>query len=255
MTATTTQTVKRITDILRCFTPENPELGVMEISHKTGLHKSTASRLLASLKEEGLVDRNPQNGEYRLGLGLVSLAGFVLEGLNLRDIARKHLQILADITQETINMSILNGNEAINIESIKSPKAIQYAGQLGRKNPLHATSTGKVILAYIPSTERDALLSKDLLAYTPKTIVNRAELEQSLFQISEQGYAIAQEEFNEGLSAIAAPIRDHSGQVIATVSVSGPSYRMSAKEMEKFISPLLEATQAISQELGYFTTK
>jgi DNA-binding IclR family transcriptional regulator len=219
-----------------------------------GIHKSTVSRLLSALSKEGFVEQNPETGKWRLGLGLLGLAGAVLERIDLREAASIPLRTLVAQTQETINISVLDGNESVNVESIRSPKAIQYAGRLGRRTPLHCTSTGKVLLAFLSSEERDALLPDRLFSCTKKSIVDRQSLEKALELVREQGYGIAHEEFEEGLSSIAAPIRNHTGQVVATVSVSGPTYRMGPDRIEEFVRPLLNAAMEISANLGYMAS-
>lgn len=249
------RTIHRACSILRCFTEDNPELGVTTISHKTGIHKSSISRILASLQKEGFVEQNAQNSKYRLGLGLVSLAGLVLERLELRDVVQPSIQELARITQETINISVLKEDESVNIENINSPQPIQHIGLLGRRNPLHCTSTGKIFLAFMTQEERKALLPKKMKAYTDLTITDRGVLETELDRVRDQDYAIAHEEFKEGLSAVAAPIRDHSGQVIATVSISGPTYRMTPDHIETYIPYLLQTSSNISHKLGHAVTQ
>lgn len=245
------QTIQRAGTILRCLMESDTELGVNFISRQVGVHKSTVSRLLSALSREGFVEQNPETGKWRLGLGLLGLAGAVLERIDLREAASIPLRALVSQTQETINITVLDGNESVNVESVRSPKAIQYAGRLGRRTPLHCTSTGKVLLAFLRPDERDLLLPERLLPCTKKSIVDSRSLEQALEQVREQGYAIAHEEFEEGLSSIAAPIRNHIGQVVATVSISGPSYRMGPGQIEEFVKPLLDAAVEISANLGY----
>jgi DNA-binding IclR family transcriptional regulator len=213
------------------------------------------SRLLSALREEGFVEQNPENGKWRLGLGLLGLAGAVLERMDLHKVAQTPLRILSTQTQETINITVLDGNECVNIESITSPKSIQHTGRPGRRTSLHCTSTGKVFLAFLTPEERDVLLSGTLLPCTENSIADRGALEQALERVREQGYAVAHEEYEEGLSAIAAPIRDQTGQVVATVSISGPSYRMGSDQIEKFIEPLKETAHDISTQLGYVQPK
>ena len=247
----TTQTVRRIAQILRCFTETETDLGVMHISRETSLHKSTASRLLSALRQEGFVEKSTETGKYRLGLGLVNLAGVVLERQDLRQAAQEHLRSLAETTQETINISILDGDECINIETVRSPKSIRYAGQLGRRTPLHPTSTGKVLLTYMDPGLRQKILEQHLDAYTQYTITDPVELRKALAELCDQGYAISIEEFEESLVALAAPIWGRSGDVIAALSISGPTYRMTTDTLEEFIPSLIEASQNISRQLGH----
>lgn len=245
------QTVHNIAKLLRCFTENEGELGVMQLSRMLDMHKSTVSRLLTSLQQESFVDKNPQTGKYQLGLSLVYMAGIVLDRLDLRKVVQPHIRKLANQTQETINIAVLDRDMCLNIDSVISPKPIQHAGRLGRRYALHCTSTGRVLLANLPLNEQKELIPNPLPAYTDKSITDHQTLEKILIQVHEQGYAIVHEEFQEGLSAAAAPIRDHTGRVIAAISVSGPTYRMGTEEIEKFIEPLQKTAQVISQELGY----
>lgn len=244
------QSVHRAATILRSFTAAEPELGVTTLSDRLGLHKSTISRLLSTLEREGLVEQNVETGKYRLGLGLVTLAGYALEHIDLRRVAHPHLMHLVELTQETINVTILNGHEGVNIERVASPRSIRYVGSIGRRTPLHCTSTGKVLLAYMTLQERDAILPRKLTRYTDNTIVDRVSLEEVLAQVRMQGYAVAREEYEEDLTAIAAPICNHLGRVFATVSITGPAYRLDSDKIATFVRPLLETACKISAQLG-----
>lgn len=244
------QTVHNIARLLRCFTENEGELGVMQLSRMIDMHKSTVSRLLTSLQQEGFLDKDPQSGKYQLGLGLVHLAGIVLDRLDLRKIAHPYLRKLAELTQETINISVLDHDMCLNVESIISPRPIQYAGRLGRKTPLHCTSTGRIILANLPPNEREVLLQNPLPAYTNSSTIDRQALEKILIQVHEQGYAIVHEEFQEGLSAMAAPIRDYTGNVISALSISGPTYRVGPNQIDKFVELLKKTARDISADLG-----
>ena len=245
------QSIQRAAAILRSFTEVEPELGVTELSRRLDLHKSTVSRILTTLQYEGLIGQNPETGRYRLGVGLVSLAGVALGGLDVRGVAQPHLNTLVEISQETINVTILDGNECVNIERVASPKPIRYVGWIGRRTPLHCTASGKLFLAHMTAAERSARLRFPLARYTEKTITEAPALEQSLAQICAQGYAAVHEEFEDGFSAIAAPVFNHNSQVIATITISGPTYRLSVAEIEAFVQPLQQVAQTISAEMGY----
>ncbi|MEJ2758885.1 MAG: IclR family transcriptional regulator [Anaerolineales bacterium] len=252
MTTNTTpiQTVHNIARLLRCFTETEGELGVMQLSRMLDLHKSTVSRLLSSLHQEGFIDKNPFTGKYQLGLNLIHLASFVLDRLDLREVARPYLEKLAGLTQETINIAVLDRDMCLNIESIISPKPIQHAGRLGARYPLYCTSTGRVLLSALPLEKRELILNDSLNAYTDQTITDRHALEKILEEVKLQGYAIVHEEYQEGLSAVAAPIRDHTGEVVAAISISGPRYRFDSIEIEDIVSILSETANEISIQLG-----
>ncbi len=245
------QAIQRGVAILRCFSEKEPELGVTAISLHLGLHKSTVSRILATLQFEGLVSQNPETSKYRLGLGLVSLAGVALGRLDVRGLAQPYLPNLAELTGETINISVLDGNECVIIEREASPKSIQYLGWIGRRTPVHCTSSGKVFLAYSTPAQRAAILSSNLQSYTEYTIVDRRELEACLPEIRDSGSAVVHGEFEVGFCDIAAPIMNHLQEVIATVSISGPTFRMEKETLDTFIQPLCKTGAKISSQLGY----
>jgi DNA-binding IclR family transcriptional regulator len=158
------------------------------------------------------------------------------------------------VSQETVNVTILDGNECVNIERLASPKPIRYVGWIGRRTPLHCTASGKVLLAHMLAEERARILPSPLFKYTARTLVKPPALARSLDQVCRQGYAIVHEEFEEGFSAIAAPLFDHGGRVVATVSISGPTFRLGPGQIEAFVEPLLQTAGTISAEMGYSGT-
>lgn len=245
------QSLQRAIAILRSFSEAEPELGVSELSQRLSLHKSTVSRILATLERERLVGRNPETRKYHLGLGMVSLAGVALGRLDVRAVAQPHLNQLVEVSQETVNVVVLEETEGVNIARVASPKSIRYVGWIGRRIPLHCTAPGLVLLAFQPVAKRQQLLRGQLRNYTPHTLTSRAALNQRLHEVRQQGYAIVHEEFEEGYSGIAAPVYNHQQQVVAAVSITGPTFRMGVGQIEGFIAPLQETTAIISQEMGY----
>lgn len=245
------QSLERAIAILRSFTEAEPELGVGELSRRLGLHKSTVSRILATLEREGLVGRHAETGKYRLGLGMVSLAGVALGRLNVRAASQPHLHALVEATQETVNVVVRDGGECVNVEREASARPIHYTGWIGRRMPLHCTAGGKILIAWLSPVQRQAVLPAPLRRYTTYTLADSERLERALAAIAAQGYAIDHEEFEEGFSAIAAPLRSHMGEVAGAVAVSGPTYRMGPGQIEAFIPALLETSRCISAELGF----
>lgn len=244
--------VKRAVAILRSFSLEEPELGVTELSRRLKVHKSTVSRLLYTLQEEGIVDRNAETRKFRLGVGLLGLANLVLLQNNLRQIARPILVQLSESTQETVNLAIYEDDEAINIEQVTPPqRRISSIGWVGRHTPLHASSTGKVLLAYRSEKEMNDYFHNPLTRYTENTITDAKKLHAELKKTIQRGYATGIEELEIGLTAVAAPIRNHTGQVIAALSVSGPSYRLPIIRLEEVSQEVIESALVISLELGY----
>ncbi|WP_420630225.1 IclR family transcriptional regulator [Candidatus Leptofilum sp.] len=245
------QSIQRAAAILRSFTEAEPELGVSELSRRLNLHKSTVSRMIATLQAEGLIDQNPESGKYRLGIGLVGLAGVALGRLDARTVAQPHLSDLVAASQETVNVTALDGNECVNIERMASPQPIQYIGWIGRRSPLHCTASGKLILAHMTPEERTAVLPQPLRQYTDKTITDGYQLTRQLNQICQQKYAIVHEEYEIGFSSMAGPLYNHQGNLLATVSISGPTYRLNDAVFQEQLPMLLATCQKISAELGF----
>lgn len=246
------QSLRRAVAILRTFAIDTPELGVTEISNRVGLHKSTTFRLLSTLISEGLVSQNPETGRYRLGVGLIELAGRVLVHADLRQVARRYMRLLAEKVGETVNLAVLDGSESLNLEqSVPRGRLVANHGWVGRRTPAHATSTGKVLLAWLEPDNLEALLVSPLEVYAPNTITDVDTLLAELDSVRQAGYAVGHEEYEVGLNAVAAPIRDYNDQVIAAVSASGPSYRLSAEHFEAVSKDVTDTAEAISAELGH----
>lgn len=245
--------VRRAVTLLRCFSTSQPELGVTELSHKLGVHKSTVSRLLSTLQLDGIVYRNSRTGRYRLGIGLLELAGRVMVHGELRQIARPLLRQLSDSTQETVNLAVLERNESINIEqAVPHGRRVLGFGWVGRHTPLHASSTGKVLLAFLPEPDLKQVFLEKRAEFTEHTITDLKTLKAELIKIRNRGYATGLEELEIGLNAVAAPIYDISGGVVAAVSVTGPPSRISVERIEsKVADQVVNCAKQISIEIGY----
>ena len=244
------QSVDRAIAIMKTFTIDEPELGVTELSDKLGLHKSTVHRLLASLSKGGLVERNPRNRKYSLGIGLIELAGTMLNSRNLPQIARPYLHHLADMVEELTYLGVRDGDEVLDIEQVPSPHLVQSVGWLGRRTPLHCTSTGKIFLAHMPEQELEQVLGKGLARMTPKTICDPSDLRHELEEVREQGFATAFEELEEGTNAIAVPITKTDGTAIAAMGVVGPSYRFTPEKAMSQLDIIKSIAREVSHRLG-----
>jgi DNA-binding IclR family transcriptional regulator len=190
--------------------------------------------------------------KYRLGVGLVRLAEPVLIRMDLQQVAQPHLRALAEACQETVNLSILTGDDkVINIASFPSPRLVRNVGWIGREMLPHSVSSGKALLAHLPKQRVAHILAAELPRFTERTITDPTRLTEDLAQVRQRGYAVAREELEEGLSAVAAPIVDHEGHVIAVISVSGPSFRLTEERLEELAEMTREAAQAVSHQLGW----
>lgn len=226
---------------------EAGELGTNEIARRTGMTPSTVSRQLGTLAASGLVERVPATGRYRLGLRIVHLANALLARLDVRGVARPHLEQLVRETGETATLSVPGEEDAITVDFVSGAHQIQPISRLGRPSIAHATSAGKVMLAFSGRT----LPAGSLRSYTPRTITDPKELAYEIERARSQGWAQAIEEREPGLSAIAAPIRSSRGDLEAIVALQGPSSRFDGAAVEAAVPLLVERADAISRELGW----
>jgi len=246
------QSVERAIAILKSFSLERPERGVNELGRELGLHKSTVSRLMKTLEHEGLLSRSPETERYRLGVDLIGLAAQVVSHMDIREVTHPFLRELAEMCQETVNLSVLDAGQVVNLEQfVSQARRIKSIGWVGRRTPPHCTAAGKVLLAYLPQDELDRFLQSSLEQLTPHTITDPRELRKELAQVRERGYAIVREELEEGLNVVATPIYDHTGQVVASISVAGPVYRITLELFPKLAAQLTDTATRISEQLGY----
>jgi DNA-binding IclR family transcriptional regulator len=237
---------QRALDVLDVLADAGTDLGTNEIARRTGINPSTVSRLLATLVAGGLVEHVPDSGRYRLGLRLLQLGNVVLARLDLRQIARPHLQALVDTTGETATLSVPGERDAVTVDFVQSPSSVQGVAQVGRPSIAHATATGKVLLAFCSRTPPPGPLKE----YTRRTITQRAALAAELERVRESGYAFNFGEREDDLHAIAAPVWGSRAELAAVIGVQGPSSRFARREMEAAVQPLLEHTLQLSLELG-----
>jgi DNA-binding IclR family transcriptional regulator len=244
------QSVDRAVVILEILARDG-EAGVTEVAGELGVHKSTASRLLAALERRELVTQDAARGKFRLGVGLVRLAGAAGRGLDVVQESRPVCRALAREVGETINLAILSGRDALYLDQVAGPAALSPHNWAGQRIPLHATSDGKVLLAFLPDAELAECLTLPLRRCTEHTITAIAELLPELAEIRQRGYATAVEELEAGLTAIAAPVRDAEGKVIATISASGPSFRIPAERFDEISASVCRAAAETSRRLGW----
>ena len=223
------------------------ELGTNEIARRTGMTPSTVSRQLGTLAASGLVERVASNGRYRLGLRIVQLANALLARLDVRSVARPHLEELVRATGETATLSVPGEEDAVTIDFVSGAHQIQPVSGLGRPSVAHATSAGKVMLAF----SGRSLPAGVLRAYTSTTITDTKALAREIERVREQGWAQAIEEREPGLSAIAAPVHSSRGDLEAIVALQGPSSRFDEAAVRASLPLVLEQAQAISSELGW----
>lgn len=245
------QSVDRAVTILEILAREG-DSGVTEIANELGVHKSTAFRLVATLDRRGLVEQDNDRGRYRLGVALLRLAGATRRQLDLVQESRVVTRELAAEVGETINITVMSDGAALYIDQVAGPSALQIHNWVGQRIPVHATSNGKALLAFsdlVPSE----VLHTPLERFTEHTLTSMREVEADLVRVRERGYAVAVDELETGLTAVAGPVYDAHGEVTASVSASGPGFRLEDR-LEEVGKAVIAAGQAISQRLGWHST-
>lgn len=227
------------------------EAGVTEIAAELDVHKSTAFRLVGALESRQLVEQVSDRGKYRLGFGIIRLAGATTATLDLPREGQAVCERLAAELDETVNLAILDTGAATNITQCYGSAAVTTRNWIGQRTPLHATSSGKVLLAWAEENILEAALDT-LERYTPRTITSRSKLRAELDLTRARGWAATNEELEIGLNAVAAPIRGASGSVVAAVSVSGPAYRLTVDSFPSVTEKLRAGADEISNRIGYF---
>ena len=244
------QSVDRAISILQVLSRRRMA-GVTEIANELSVHKSTVSRLLGTLEARGLVEQAASRGRYRLSYGIVQLAQGASKKHDITVVSRPVCDALAEEVGETVNVVVNEGRSVVTIDQVIGSSSVTTVNWVGKHNPLHVTSSGKVFLANMSRDELQSYLDGDMTRFTPYSIVGRAELETELAAVRKNGYASTFEEQEIGLVAIAAPIRDLDGRVIAALTVSGPTFRIDREAIPKIADRLLPAAAQISERNGY----
>jgi IclR family transcriptional regulator, KDG regulon repressor len=248
-----TGSVQKAISILKAFSFDKREYSLVELAHETGLNVSTTHRLLATLEAEQLLERDPGNGHYRLAVKMFELGSVVLHGMELNTVGTPILARLATETEDTAYFTVLTGNEVLcvaRIEGVRHSRSQFLA--VGRQLPLHAGAGSKVLLANLPPAQARRLLSScSFTRYTESTITDPDRLMDELALVREQGYALSQGEITSGIMAIAAPILQGPGSVVAAMSLSGSIERYGPENLAAAIEKVRAAANQISFRMGY----
>lgn len=225
--------------------------GVSELARRSGLSKSTVHALLATLEERGAVQLDVERRRYRLGWRLFELGSRVAEERNVPRVARAYLRRLARETDETALLGVLHGTEVLYLDVAHGTRAIQFAARVGHRGPLHATGTGKVLLAFGGAALCDDVIAQGLERFMPHTICDPRALRAEMDIIRSRGYAMVHEEREAGLCAVAVPVRDHSGGVAAAMGLAGPTARFDETRVAELLDALSASAATVSGELGH----
>ena len=222
--------------VMTSFSGEEDELGITTLATRLRLAKSTVHRLAATLTSSGFLEQNSDTGKYRLGMALFELGALVRRG-------------------ETVQLGVVDHLSVLYVYEMESPRAIRMAAAVGGRAPLHCTAVGKVLLAHQPQEFVNEVLEAGLTAYTTKTLTKREAVLAMLSDVRSREHAIDDEESESGLRAIAAPIRNHNGAVVAAVGVAAPVQRMNKKVMQTCVPSVIATANAVSGRLGFVPTK
>ncbi len=243
------QSVDRAITILELLARQG-ESSVTEIAAELGVHKSTAFRLLVTLETHRLVEQVNDRGRYRLGVGNLRLAGATTARLDVVSEARPLTRQLAADTGETVNITVRSEESALYLDQAAGSSALQSHNWVGQRIPLHATSNGKVLLSELSQRDFDEALPH-LPRYTEHTITSRERMQEELAGVRRLGYALAVDELEVGLTAAAAPIRSAHGDIIASMSISGPTFRLTRQRLEETVPMVVAAALEVSHRLGW----
>ena len=247
-----TKSVAKALDILEVVCNSGTALDLHVIGEALELPSPTVYRLLQTLVGYGYVRQDGETRKYAPGLRIFELSQLIISGLQFTEIAQERLQRLAKETQETVHLAVLDQAEVIYLQKHESTYPAALYSRVGRKAPAYCTGVGKLLLAHLPEAERVAALQQaDLQELTSNTITDRAVLEEELDQIRRQGYSVDNMEHEEGVYCLARPIRDHTGEVIAAVSITTTSLRLKLEKLMVHLPTLTATVDEISRELGY----
>lgn len=246
------QVLDRALAALAVLAESASDCSLAELCPALGLHKSTAHRLMMVLEQHRLVVKSAETGRYKLGLRLYELGSRAIDGLDLRGRARPYLVKLQERFGETVFFCILDEGQVFYMEKVESQQSVRTACTVGSRAPAYCTAVGKAMLSELPEAEVVAIVRKSgLKAITPKTITTLARLKSELKAVRVRGYAIDDEEKEDGLRCVGASVRAHSRKLSAAMSISGPAFRMTRERIPEIGQALMEAADNLSAELGY----
>jgi len=248
------KSLKKIVKILDYLSDVKRDVGITELSLELNLPKSTVHRILKDLSKYSIVERENDTSRYKIGLRMLKYSNSLLRSLDLRQIAKPILKRVCNETKETTFLTVWRNEQGICIDSISSTRNsnTHLFVEISREMPIHCTASSKVLLANQPIEDINRIISKNpLLKYTPNTITEPGKLIIDLLEIKDKGYAICNEELEEGIKAIAAPIKNIDGKAIASITITGLAKRMSSDNIETLVKIIIDSAREISEKLGY----
>lgn len=236
--------------VLRCFSPQEHELRLTEISRRVGLSKSTTHHIVSLLVEERLLCRDPSSGKYRLGLGLIELGALALSHVGLGSLPPAVMTELGRQTGETVLLGVLDDYEVVYVHRVESPHILRVSHAGHPRAPAHCTATGKVLLAWRPAADIERVTRRGLPACTERTLTDPEQFRQHLAAVRRRGYAVCDHERVPWTRAVAAPVRDATGAVVAALTVAGPSQRLARAQLPALATLVMDAAARLSQQVA-----
>jgi len=247
-TGSGTQVIDRGAQLLALVLESDAPRGLTDLAADAGLPKSTASRLLGALERHGLVEQQGERGRFRAGPVLLRFAGRGAAGRNLAELAERPMAALAEATGETINLAVPGPNGVEHLAQVESRHYLGTTQWVGRRVPYHASANGKVLLAFGAAHLPEEGALEPL---TSRTLVDPIQLDSDLDRVRRDGFATATDELELGLSAVAAPVQDETGRVVAALSVSGPTLRLTPRRIGELRPIVIKQARALSKQLGH----
>lgn len=245
------QVLDRALALLEVLSHQGPDLTLAQISELLKLHKSTAHRLIMVLERHRLIEKNSNTGKYRLGLKLFELGTKAIGQLDLRERARPFLERAVLETGETVHLCVYDDGEVVYLDKVEPTRSVRLASSVGRRNPAYCTAVGKALMAFLPEAEVEIASAKfGFRQLTRRTISNMLELKAELSRVRKQGYAVDNEENEEGVCCVGAPVWSFGTHPVAAISVSGPTFRMTTEKIPVVAQSIAAIANGLSRQLG-----
>jgi DNA-binding IclR family transcriptional regulator len=242
----------RASNILKCLSKDKAHFKISEVARQLNLDRSATYRILLSLERCGLVEKDEKTGEYSLGLSTFEIGNTYLSRMDFIKISKPIMTELALKVQETVHLAVLSDTEIVYVDKVDSPRTLGVMSKIGQRAPVYCTALGKVLLAFQPESEQTRIIRKiRLIPFTPRTITSKEKLVDELNAIRKRGYSLDHREIEQEVECIGAPIRDHLGNVIAALSISGPQRKINTPMERQYISQVTEAAALVSSKMGY----
>ena len=243
------QSIDRALQIIELFSLEKYEWGITEISKALNIYKSNIYNVLITLAGRGFIVKDSKTDKYKLGIKFFELGSVVIKNMDLIKTTRPYIEKIFNEFKETVHLGVLDDGRVVSVEREESDEGLCSHIEIGKRTPLHSTAVGKAIMAYLSENEINLIIKeKGLTKFTENTIITEKDLEKEFKKIRKQGYAIDNMETQKGVLCIASPIRNYSGRVFASMSVSGPAFRI---DKDKITKKIIRYCSLISKEMGY----